>query len=102
MNRITSTPNTAQAEDPLRFPRLIRTCLARRRSPTPPEPKCVQVRPRIKLYTLTGRVACCSPSIAMSWVREIASDALAGDRDASRALPLAVEHYLRARQAQLR
>ena len=93
MNRITSTPNTTQAADPLRFRKLIRVCL---------EPKCVQVRPRINLYTLTGRVACCSPSIAMSWVQDLTPDALAGDRDASRALPLAVEHYLRARQAQLR
>ena len=91
MNFSTFPPNTTQTADPLRLRKLIRVCL---------EPKCVQVRPRINLYTLTGRVACCSPSIAMHWVQELASDALSGDLGASETLPLAVEHYLRVvRQA---
>ena len=94
MNSNTFTPNTTQTADPLRLRKLIRVCL---------EPKCVQVRPRINLYTLTGRVTCCSPSMAMRWVEEITGSALAGDRDASRALSLAVEHFLRVtREAQLR
>ena len=39
----------------------------------------------------------------MSWVQELASDALSGDLGASQTLPLAVGHYLRVvRQAQLR
>lgn len=40
--------------------------------------------------------SCCTPANAWIWVRELAVLALAGDLDAQRALPEAVEHYLRA------
>ena len=91
---------TAQAEGPLRLRHLILTCFAHKQegSTTPPEAKCVQVEP----WSLS-EVACCSTLTAMSWVQDLTSDALSGDRDASQALPLAVEHFLRVtRRAQPR
>ncbi len=39
---------------------------------------------------------CCTPQAAWCWVREVAWLALTGDDDARRALPDAVDHWVRA------
>ena len=39
---------------------------------------------------------CCGPAEAWAWTREVAAMALAGDEDARRALPAAVDHFLQA------
>lgn len=46
-------------------------------------------------------ITCCDLSGAIAWVEVLASDALAGDRDASGMLPLAIEHWLRRRMTEV-
>ena len=48
----------------------------------------------MELYGASG--VCCTPANAWTWTRELAGMALAGDADALRVLPDAVEHYLQA------
>jgi len=84
MNRNTFTPNATQTEGPFRLRKLILTSSARSQESPPRE-----------------RVTCCSTFAALSWVQDLASDALGGDEAAQHCLPKAIQHYLRVtRQAQ--
>ncbi len=97
MNRNTFTPNTAPTEGPYRLQYLIRAWIAcnpegfASTEEMQPEAKRIQLRPR-SLSVL--RPACCSPSTALSWISEITGSALAGDDNAQRLLPSAIQHYL--------